>query len=164
MAYLSKKYKESWDRGQNLENSFFQIIKKFDKHCRRANREEQFRHIDFISNTLGTFDVKARKRINRSANSEQDELVWIEFKNVSGNKGWLYGQADYIAFEREKDFLIIKRIYIQGLAETLCETNNLVTKASDALYKGYTREGRKDLISIIQMGDLECLPHEIWTK
>lgn len=163
MAYSSKNFKKSWQEGGRAENLFKKILKKFDKHARSASREEQFRHIDFVS-SFGSFDVKAQKRVSRSDSKYQNDLVWLEFKNVLGNRGWMYGDADYIAFEKEDCFLIIKRRYVQGLAETLCETNKKVSRASDALYKGYTREGRKDLISIVKMEDLESLPHEIWNK
>jgi hypothetical protein len=163
MAYSSKTFKKNWEHGTRAENIFEKILCRFDKKSRKANREEQFRHIDFIS-SLGSFDVKAQKKVNRDDKTEQNDLIWIEFKNVSGNKGWLYGDSDFIAFERESDFLVIKRNYLKGMAEVLCEINQKVSKASDALYKGYTREGRKDLISIIRMEDLESLPHEIWKK
>lgn len=164
MGYLSKKYKESWNRGQDLELSFYEILKRFDVNCRKATREEQFRHIDFISETLGTFDVKARKRINRSDNSEQDQFVWIEFKNVAGNEGWLYGQADFIAFEQLDHFIVVKREHLVGLAENKCNLKEIVQTSNKALYRGYTRKGRKDLISIIKMSDIKQLPIQIYKK
>jgi hypothetical protein len=164
MAYLSKKYKESWDRGQQLESSFFEVLKRFDPKCRKSTREEQFRHIDFVSQSLGSFDVKARKRINRSDKSEQDELIWIEFKNVAGNNGWLYGQADYIAFEQSDHFVVVERKHLVGLAESKCNLKQIVDNSSKALYHGYSRKDRKDLISIIKMSDIKQLPIQIYKK
>ena len=72
---------QSWRRGQEVEKEFVSILKRYNIKWRKANREEQFQHIDYFT-AKGTIDVKARKRINRSDNDEQDELVWVEFKNL----------------------------------------------------------------------------------
>jgi hypothetical protein len=159
------KYKntKSWNRGQKVEADFFKLLKKFDPKARKANREDQYRHIDFHS-AFGKIDVKARKKINRRDSEEQEELIWVEFKNVGGREGWLFGSADLIAFEREKDFLVVKRILLMGLCQSLCNTLKRVEKSGEALYKGYQRAGRKDLISMIKMSDLLALPHDIWRK
>ena len=58
-------------------------------------------------------------------------------------------------------FLIISTIFF---AQSLCDLNNKVSNSKDALYKGYQRAGRKDLISIIKMSDIENLPHKVWKK
>ena len=75
----------SWNRGQRIEKEFAPLLRQRDPNYRKANREEQFRHIDYFSN-FGTIDVKAKKKINRSDSSEQEELVWVEFKNVQGDQ------------------------------------------------------------------------------
>ncbi len=153
----------SWNRGQRVEKNFAPLLKRRDPNFRKANREDQFRHIDYHT-SFGTIDVKAKKKINRSDSNEQNELVWVEFLNVQGRDGWLRSAVDIIAFERASDFLLVKRNYLLGLAQSLCDLNKKVTNSRDALYKGYQREGRKDLISIIKMSDIENLPHQIWKK
>ena len=67
-------------------------------------------HIDFIlsrddSPDKIAVDVKARKKTSRRSDNYDDENVWIEFNNVRGKPGWLYGKADKIAFERAFDFV-----------------------------------------------------------
>ena len=153
----------SWNRGQRIEKDFAPLLRQRDPNYRKANREEQFRHIDYFSN-FGTIDVKAKKKINRADASEQDELVWVEFKNVQGRDGWLRGQTDIIAFERNNDFILIKRNYLLGMCQVKCDLSKKVTSSRDALYKGYQREGRKDLISIVKMSDILNMPHQIWKK
>jgi hypothetical protein len=84
----------------------------------------------------------------------------LEFANVRGNTGWLRSDVDYIAFERANDFLIVKRQLLLELAESLCDLVNITTQAKEALYKGYQRKGRADLISMIKMSDILTLPHK----
>lgn len=153
----------SWNRGQKVEKQFAKLLKQRDPNFRKANREEQFRHIDFFAD-FGSIDVKAKKRINRNDTKEQDQLIWVEFVNVQGLDGWLRGQADIIAFERNKDFVLIKRNYLLGMCQVKCDLSKKVATSKDALYKGYRREGRKDLISIVKMSDILNLPHRIWKK
>lgn len=154
---------QSWNRGQRVEKEFIRLLKIRDPNYRKANREEQFRHIDYFS-SFGTIDVKAKKRINRSDEEEQDQLVWVEFANVQGREGWLKSAVDIIAFERDKDFVLIKRNYLLGMCQVKCDLNKKVENSKDALYKGYQRKGRKDLISIVKMSDITEMPHQIWKK
>jgi len=154
----------SWKRGQKVEEMFKDILKQKTDTVRPSNVTEQFQHVDYFSE-MGSIDVKARKRINRTDDEVRDDLVWLEFKNVQGKRGWLYGNADWIAFERLKDFVLVKRIELVELAERLCQTEVRVLKGHNALYRGYQRKGRKDLLSIIKMTDiLTHLPHQIWNK
>ena len=157
------KNSQSWNRGQRVEKEFTKLLKQRDPNYQKANREDQFRHIDYHT-SFGTIDVKAQKKISRSDDKEQDELVWVEFNNVQGRDGWLKSAVDIIAFERTDDFLLVKRNFLLGLAQSLCDLNNKVSNSKDALYKGYQRAGRKDLISIIKMSDIENLPHKVWKK
>ena len=157
------KNSSSWNRVQKIQKSFAQHLRKRDAKYRKANREEQFRHIDYFT-IFGTIDVKPKKKINRSDSSEQDQLVWVEFKNVQGRDGWLRGQTDIIAFERDEDFILIKRNYLLGMCQVKCDLSKRVTNSREALYKGYQREGRKDLISIVKMSDILNMPHQIWKK
>ena len=157
------KNSSSWNRGQRIEKEFAPLLRQRDPNFRKADREEQFRHIDYFSN-FGTIDVKAKKKISRSDSEEQDQLLWVEFLNVQGREGWLRGQTDVIAFERDNDFVLIKRNYLLGMCQVKCDLSKKVKNSRDALYKGYQREGRKDLISIIKMSAVLELPHQKWKK
>jgi len=157
------KNSESWNVGQQVENNFANLLKIVDPEFRKATRDEQFRHIDYHS-YFGTIDVKAKKKVNRHDSSDQDELIWLEFKNVQGREGWLCGETDIIAFERNDDFVLVRRKNLLDMAESKCNIDDRVTSSRGALYRGYQRSGRKDLISLVKMQDVLNIKHTIWAK
>jgi len=117
-------------------------------------------HIDMwfesskIPNKRFSADVKARKRLNRSDANLQDDLIWIELKNVQGKNGWLYGDADYIVFEIESGFLICPKdkliAQIEKLKPKFFESND----NSKVPYKLYSRKNRKDLLVLIPIEEI----------
>ena len=154
---------QSWKRGQGVEAMFAKLLNEKAIEARAADLKEQFSHVDYVSD-FGKIDVKARKRVARKDSDVQDDLVWLEFKNVQGKIGWVYGKADWIAFEREADFVLVKRADLALMGEKLCDLGDRVSVGRDALYKGYQRRGRKDLLSIVKMSDVLKLYHQLWTK
>ena len=92
------------------------------------------------------------------------DQIWVEFKNVRGNPGWLYGGATIIAFDmpEEGGFSIVDR---QELA-FFCEKHvrdELVSNKSDAYLKKYTRKDREDVISILKLHDIKNLvSYRVW--
>jgi len=148
---------ESWMEGQNTEASFGELLEERYPGARPATLAEQYMHIDWVC-SAGSIDVKAMKRKSRTGDKSQD-IIWLEFKNNTGDKGWLYGKQDFIAFECIDHYLIVRTKHLQNLAEELCDTNKSVATASDALYKGYTRRNRDDLISMIRRSDLLKIQH-----
>jgi hypothetical protein len=154
--------------GETAEDSFYKVLIKKGE-VRRASVGENKKHIDFFLIVNGSeikYDVKARKKINRGDLETTDSLIWLEILNVSGNDGWVRAKsgADFIAFEREKDFIILQRSLLMTLIELKCDLLKKVSNASQALYSAYTRYGRNDLLTIVKMSDLEAMEHEIWTK
>ena len=159
----AKDFKASWNRGQKLEEEFYELVKLRDPYARRATPKEQYKHIDFVT-SFGTIDVKSKKRIGRSDVDEQETIVWLEYKNVQGKDGWLVSKVDILAFERDDDFILVKRKNLLRMANELCNLKETVDKSSDALYKGYTRKGRQDLITQVMMKDVMELEHRVWRK
>jgi len=158
MAYRNSldKSGECSKNGKNAENAFLALVKTKKCEVREATLKEQFDHIDYVitkDNIEIAFDVKAMKKISRASNKFSSDLVWVEFKNVSGKDGWLYGKSQYIAFEREDDYVIVYRKKLLDFCEKNVKKEK-VFYSKDALYKMYTRDGRKDIISIIRMDDL----------
>ena len=43
-----------------------------------------------------------------------ERVTFIETTNVNGDAGWLYGKADFIAFERRCDFVLARRAVLAG--------------------------------------------------
>ena len=140
------------EMGQTAEDIFQTSLEAFSFDLTATTFKDQIRHLDFfIASPSGlSVDVKARKRIARSG-ERQDELVWVEFVGGGGRKGWLYGEQDWLAFEREKDFVVVPRSRLAALCEEVVDTEAIVTSAKDAVLKMYNRKGKKDALSLIPM-------------
>lgn len=160
MAYRNKydQTGQSFQLGADAESSFETAIKKSGMSIRKSSKSEEFKHIDFhietASNLKFSVEVKSRKKIKRADDKVNDDLVWIEFKNVQGLRGWLYGAADLVAFERENDFVLVNRKLLARLCEKLCDLTKINVDVKMPLYTGYQRRGRLDLVSLIKMSDI----------
>tara|TARA_A100001201_G_C4053401_1_gene190328 strand:- start:203 stop:691 length:489 start_codon:yes stop_codon:yes gene_type:complete len=159
----ARDFKGSWDRGQKLEESFFELVKLRDPNARKATKSEQYKHIDFFT-SFGSIDVKSKKRRNRADGHEQDTIVWLEYKNVIGRAGWLTSNVDILAFERDDDFILVLRKDLLRLANRICDLTDMVDDSYKALYKGYTRKGRQDLLTQVKMKDIMLLNNRVWRK
>jgi hypothetical protein len=149
---------KSWVRGQNTEHGrFLDVFSIIDPSPKASTREEQFKHIDFHT-CIGTIDVKAMKRMSRGG-SLQEEFMWVEFRNTSGHDGWLFGEQDWLAFEMSKGFTLVRTKHLLELANKLCDTDNFVRTAREAIYKVYQRKHTDDVISMIRFSDLNKIPH-----
>ena len=145
----------------NLSEKRFQdlCLKKGFQIKKSSNDEDIHEHWDFkVNNSL--VDVKGLKKTSRSDNDFNHDETWIEFQNVRGNKGWIKGKADFIAFERMDYFLITRRIDLLEWCRSKIKDLYLVSQPNQALYRLYQRKGRKDIISIIKikdfMKDIKC--------
>jgi hypothetical protein len=161
MAYYRNKHDKTGsasDLGENAENLFLSAAKKNNWEIQEVSKSDQFNHIDYrvqlAPNHWAAVEVKSRKRIKRNDKNVNDDLVWVEFKNVRGYRGWLYGKADFIAFERENDFLIVNRKLFARLCEKLCDLTKLNVDVKMPLYTAYQRKGRQDIVSLIKMSDI----------
>lgn len=145
--------------GASAESMFSTALKKFGIANRPTGFKDQIRHIDYFVSFKGAVDVKARKRINRSGGT-QDEYVWIEFVGNTGKAGWLYGACTHLAFERERDFVVVPRKDLAALCEYLVE-DTIVDSPEEAHLNRYQRKGKKDQCSLIPMKtilkELPCL-------
>lgn len=159
------KNSESWRMGHQVESLFSLCLKKKGiEHHKATEDENRKQHIDFHTE-LGTVDVKAMKKVGRGDYDSQQDFIWLEFQNVRGNTGWLCSEVDCIAFERLNDFVIVKRQSLLELAESLCDLTNITGEGGmKALYRGYQRLGRKDIISMIKMSDVLTLPYKSLPK
>mgnify|MGYP003650210632 FL=1 len=165
MARNALVHKENMELGLKTENLFEEVAKKENFIVLKSSlSEDRYKHIDFFleqDHFKYSVDVKARKKTNRDDAKVNDEWTWIEFKNVLGRKGWLYGEADYIAFERADDFLMVNRENLVKFCEDKVDLETMVSRAYQAEYKVYQRQGRRDLITRIRMDDLTNLEGNI---
>ena len=171
MAYKNRydKTGEAFESGDKAESSFESSTTKAGLSCEKSSFQEEIRHIDYwvegAKLPRTAVDVKSRKKVKRADDKYNDDVVWIEFANVQGKRGWLYGASNIIAFEREHDFLLVDRKLLARLCEKLCDLSQLNVEVRMPLYTGYQRRGRKDLLSLIKMTDIvDGIKHTILKK
>lgn len=151
---------DSINRGKKAEDLFIEACwKKGYQAYKSSSQDDIYNHIDYwVKNKkreIKGFDVKARKRTSRKSKGFNDSWIWIEFKNVRGNDGWIKGKADFIAFELENTFLIVKRAELRELCKKLItDTKTRVRRPHQAKYKLYTRHGREDVVTQIKTQDI----------
>lgn len=156
------------ENGRRAEKGFVKTTKGKGYKIRTSTIDENmFGHIDFhvklTDGSIFSVDVKAIKSI-KTGWDLQDEWLWLEFLNVHGHDGWLYGKSEYMAFETFTSFVLCPRIEVQKLAEELIDIEDFAGKTEWAKYRVYRRPGRKDKIGMIQYSDLESITHEVWVK
>jgi hypothetical protein len=76
----------------------------------------------------------------------------LEIRNVGGNNGWVYSPG-YVAFEIVEGFVIVPKYNLALLVQERT-TKEHVTNGRDALYKLYTRSGRKDVLTRVKLEDI----------
>lgn len=153
-----KKYSDSLIMGAEAEKSFTDTCRKNGIEISKSNKIDDSRnHIDFhflLDEKRFSCDVKAMKKINRWDTRTVIDRIWIEYKNVRGDLGWLYGKADYICFEEPESFFCIRRSELIKFCDD--HVNQSQYSPYKEPYKLYSREkyGRDDLCTIILREDL----------
>ena len=84
---------------------------------------------------------------------------------MRGNAGWLYGEADRIAFETQDNFIVVDRSSLIDYVENAVDMGKSVKYSSQARYKTYRRAGRNDLLTMVELSEIKknC-DHFIWEK
>ena len=125
-----------------------------------SHTEDIHEHIDYW---LAMSDSGKRWGVDVKGNNLPDE-IWVEFQNVRGNPGWLYGGATIIAFDmpEEGGFSVVDR---QELA-FFCEKHvrdEMVTDKKRAYLRKYSRKDRDDIITILKLHDIKSLvSYRVW--
>ena len=164
---------ECLQSGLGAEQVFEQIALSKNLEVKTAKRRDNIhKHIDkYVTEendkqvNTWSVDIKARKKASRSDSDAQDEWIWIEFQNVRGNAGWLYGEADNIAFETQDSFVIVDRKSLIDYVEGAVDMGKPERKSFLAKYKTYRRANRNDLLTMVQLSEIKnnC-KHFIWQK
>lgn len=120
--------------------------------CEKSDRNTDiYDHIDyFVTRLNGTTSVDVK-------GGNHPNTIWVEFKNVHGNNGWLYGKAEYIAFDMPElgGFVMVGRKELARRCEQIVDPT-FVTK-QEATRKYYQRAGRQDVISRLELPDIQNL-------
>lgn len=150
---MSFKYSDFLLSGKTVEEKLSQSLKRL----MLSSPDEDFKGID-LKLTLN-FDVKAAKKIRRSDMAPSYTKTWIEYKNVRGDLGSIC--------KPDLDFFLIEGLefwYVKGREDTYrffvqqskadCGYKELLTLTSQSkimLYQPYQREGRKDVIMLVEI-------------
>ena len=140
MRYKTKeKKREDMIRGKRAEKEYAKLY----KNVRWPTEEEDYsEHWDVEINGI-KIDVKAIKK-------DDENIHFVEFKNVLGKKGWLYGDADGFAFETKDYWIEVKKEDLQEMVHDKCIDK---VKGWD-FYEIATRPGAKDLFTKVKTIDL----------
>ena len=154
MSYDISKYLV---KGKEKEILFSELFSSYTLSDRNT---DIIKHYDV---TIGNvrIDVKGMKKINRHYKDVNENIHWIEIKGVTGHLGWLYGEADYFAFETIDYWVLVSKGKLQDFIKT--RTIKEWVKEKE-LYKLYSREGRKDIITLIKTIDLCSIADSLVTK
>ena len=159
-------YRNQYDHtGQNSKNGaraeklFESLVEQAGGYTVPSTLAEQFKGIDFHVYLNGKVDVKAFRRNRDGDDSPDAKKVWLELKNVQGRKGWVYNEADYIAFERRKEFVVVRRVALCELIDNLVDMDDYVLSPDECMYNLYSRIGRNDLLTKVHIDDIRMCAH-----
>ena len=119
------------------------------KFFKTSAETDMFDHIDYFilrpDGTKTSVDIKGGNKIDE---------IWIEFQNVAGDRGWLYGEADLIAFDmpEKEGFYVVKRKDLLSLSTSIVE--NVFVSKQFAFRKLYQRNGRKDVLTKLHLDNI----------
>ena len=147
------RYARCFSDGRKIEELFSQLVSAQGKTVvKSTTNDDMNKHVDYWVNGFGV-DVKANRHNN---------TIWLETVNVRGDKGWLQGEATFIAFHftEENEFRIFRR---DDLLNFVLQNNTGKTESKKDYLKIYTREkwGKKDEIMKVKYDHIKHLSHTI---
>lgn len=161
------KWSDFYQAGLAKENEFGDLLieKNGGSYVHASSRDDMWNHIDLFytkDDKTYSFDVKSMKKSNRKDATPDDQIHWVELQNVRGNPGWIYGKADFIAFELINSWLIVNRkIIIEWIDKKVIDKT--ISKSKD-FYTWYQRWGRNDILVKVKTSDLREIANFILTK
>lgn len=179
--YSMSEYQNNLDKDGSCRQIDMSATERFTKLAKEksfileksSESDDIHKHIDYWIYKEGkeeskkSLDLKGLKRSSRHGGFAEWDWLWIEYKNVQGDKGWLYGEQDIIVFECPRFFISVKREQLKDLCESIApfNENNIVTKPEDAKRKIYSRSGRLDILTRINIIDIiDNIPYSIWKE
>ena len=132
------------------ENDFSMAIQNFGKVSPSNEKENIHEHWDVKLEIK--FDVKALRKINRNDSTTDENIHWVELKNVQSKDGWLYGKSDAFAFETNDYWILVEKEKLQKFIAEKCMKKEWTP--TPALYKLYRRKERQDIITLVKTIDL----------
>jgi hypothetical protein len=160
--------KDSLELGDKAEDLFILAAVKHGWKISAATKDQNIEeHWDFLiekDDHACKVEVKSEKRIERDDAKSQTDFIWVELRNVRGKVGWLFGSADWIAFEKQNAFVFVKRLDLLKVVNQKVDLVAKVKSPKEALHKIYTRSGRKDKLTLLPVHDIEPIIFMEWKK
>lgn len=140
--------KKSRFTGENGQRRFYDSCKAIGREIYKSTKEQDIGHVDFLLDGE-TVDVKGLKDSHKRAQ------ILIELKNVQGKHGWCSPKGpEWVAFDFGIFFINVKNSDLLKLVAKKCDLTDLVSKCPEALYKGYSRKDRGDLMTLVTLTDV----------
>lgn len=159
MSLSKKRIEYSQSTGRVSEVRFERTCEHMGMSVTRATKKVDMKHhIDFYMSVGGktwSADVKG--------NNLPDE-IYCEFINVRGDKGWMLGDANVIAFDMPEvgGFCVVNRVELLEWCNKNVQ-DVFVAHKKDAYLKKYSRPNRCDVITKIQIEDLISMDsYRVW--
>jgi hypothetical protein len=160
--------KDSLAQGNHAEDLFVLTAVKDGWKISASTKEQNIdEHWDFLiekEDQIYKVEVKSEKRIERNDGAAQENFIWVELRNVRGKVGWLFGKADLIAFETANSFVFVQRRDLLTVVNQKVDLVAKVKSAKEALYKIYTRSGRKDKLTLLPIHDIAPIIFMKWKR
>ena len=147
-----KDYPKSIEFGKKAENLFMSLFSKNKKvECTPSTEDQnKIEHIDCFCGGW-SFDVKGQRKKKRQDDDFCEDQILLEIKGVFGFDGWLYGKAQFIAWEKSDSFIIFRREDLVNHYET-----------NQGIYQKQSRD--KDCFVWVPLEHLKKLKYSILPK
>jgi hypothetical protein len=172
MNYLKDKYPDQWEEKKRSEKIFYDthsalpIVKRVCKTKGDQDTKDkvdfmvEFKDISAAGSLRGKtypWQIKGKHFDGRNGCELLDEIT-LEYKDVGGHKGSLFGKSYFQSFLIEPPyvFLTCHTQRLQSLAGELCNPSLPVKDVKDSRYRGYTRPDRPlELTTRIRIADIK---------
>ncbi len=144
--------------GKESEEEFLKRMLSKNRVVVRSSREQDmFEHIDFFVDGV-SYDVKGQKSLDRNKVG-RDDIIWLELKNVRGDKGWLESKVQKIAFQIKDKFYVVDREKLSIFTHKFVYMDRGVYNYKRYRYL-YNRKTKQDLLSYVFFNDIKHLVEE----
>lgn len=143
--------------GKIKESAFASL---FSRVSSPTQSQDMYEHWDL--KIEAKIDVKSLKKQSREDIMYNENFHWVELMNVRGDKSWLYGDADFFAFETEDYWIIVAKTRLQNFIEG--KTKGQEIGSSKDPYSLYRRKDRLDIVVKVKTLDLFYISQQIINK
>ena len=156
-------------KNKNYKAIFLELAKDKGYKISKPNFKERKNNIDLklegqINGKPTTITVDIKKQGRKKSNP----WVFIEFKDSKGNRGWLYGAAQFVVFETNKSFIFVPRkklIQYLDSSELVRWDLPYVDKSWNCKYRLFRRANTLETITQIKIDDLLNIEgNQVWQK